>query len=201
MEDHLEMAWAAFVSTKRELDSLKDLRQKFDESEESNQSLKKSMEACQAEIDNLTVDVKSLQLVTLKQRVMMEGMEKKIEESMEMLASKVRRFIEVGQIKTQRTLVKKQPVRPAFGKITYAPSMTNVHERPAELPSGCKVEVNDSRNSLSNLRPNQSLEGPPKSFSAPEPRSFQLGPPFESSDRCPVGLTWASVMQKELNRK
>ena len=158
LEDHLEMAWAALVSTKRELDSLKDLRQKFHESEESNKGLKKSMEACQDEILNLTHAVASLQLVTFKQREMMKDMEKKMEENVEKLASKVRRSIEVGQVKTQRTLVKRKP---APGEVIYAPSLSDVRQGPPR----CNVEVNESRYWLSNsVRSCQSSESCHASF-------------------------------------
>ena len=162
MEDHLEMAWAALVSTKRELDSLKDLRQKFHESEENNKGLKKSMEACQDEILNLTHAVASLQMVTFKQREMMKDMEKKMEENVEKLASKVRRSIEVGQVKTQRTLVKRKP---APGEVIYAPSLSDVRQGPTDTPPRCKAEVNESRYWFSNsVRSTQSSESCHVSF-------------------------------------
>lgn len=183
LEEHLEMAWAALVSTKRELDSLKDLRQKFDESEENNKGLKKSMEACQAEIRNLALAVESLQLVTFKQREMMKDMEKKIEENVEKLASKVRRSIEVGQMKTQRTLVKRKPTP---GEVNYTPSLSDVRQGPTDTPLRCngKVdEVNEYRYCLSNsVRPCQSLKGPAMSSSPQETRSNRLAPRIESPE-------------------
>lgn len=170
LEDHLEMAWGALVSTKIELDSLKDLRQKFHESEENNKELKKSMEACQDDILNLNHAVASLQLVTFKQREMMKDMEKKMEENVEKLASKVRRSIEVGQLKTQRTLVKRKPTP---GEVIYAPS----------FDGRVKGDVNDYRNYLSiSVRPCQSLKGPVVSCSPQETRSSSPGPRIESSD-------------------
>ncbi|XP_067054589.1 TNF receptor-associated factor 4-like isoform X2 [Acropora muricata] len=192
LEDHLEMAWGALVSTKRELDSLKDLRQKFHESEENNKGLKKSMEACQDEILNLNHAVASLQLVTLKQREMMKEMEKKMEENVEKLASKVRRSIEVGQLKTQRTLVKRKPTP---DEVSYAPSFDDVRKGATDTPGRCKSDVNEYRNCLSiSVHPCQSLKGPVVSCSPQETRSSSLGPRFKSSD-------WASSVQKEINRK
>lgn len=178
LEDHLEMAWAALVSTKRELDSLKDLRQKFHESEESNKELKKSMEACQDEILNLNHAVASLQLVTFNQREMMKDMEKKMEENVEKLASKVRRSIEVGQLKTQRTLVKRKPTP---GEVIDAPSFDDVRKGATDTPLRCKGDVKDFRFSFS-VRPCQSLKGPVVSCSPQETRSSSLGPRIESSD-------------------
>lgn len=182
LEDHLEMAWGALVSTKRELDSLKDLRQKFHESEENNKELKKSMEACQDEILNLNHAVASLQLVTFKQREMMKDMEKKMEENVEKLASKVRRSIEVGQLKTQRTLVKRKPTP---GEVIYAPSFDDVRKGATDTPLRCKGNGNDYRNYLSSIsvHPCQSLKGPVMSCSPQETRSSSLGPRIESSDR------------------
>lgn len=180
LEDHLEMAWAALVSTKRELDSLKDLRQKFHESEENNKELKKSMEACQDEILNLTHAVASLQLVTCKQSEMMKDMEKKMEENVEKLASKVRRSIEVGQLKTQRTLVKKKPTP---GEVKYESSFDDVRKGATDTPLRCKGDVNEYRNRLSiSVRPCQFLKGPVVSCSPQETRSSSLGPRIESSD-------------------
>ena len=176
------MAWAALVSTKRELDSLKDLRQKFQESEENNKELKKSMEACQAEIVDLTHAVASLQLVTFKQREMMKDMEKKIEENVEKLASKVRRSIEVGQMKTQRTLVKRKPTP---GEVNCAPSLSDVRQGPTDTLLRCngKVEVNEYRYCLSNsVRPCQSLKAPVMSCSPQETRSNRLAPRIESPE-------------------
>ena len=129
LEDHLEMAWAALLSTKRELDSLKDLRQKFHESEESNKGLKKSIDACQDEIINLTATVASLQSATFKQREMMKDMEKKMEENVEKLASKVRL---VGQLKTQRTLVKRKPTP---GEVIYTRSLSDTGQGPTDSSS------------------------------------------------------------------
>ena len=80
MEDHLEMAWAAFASTKRELDSLRDLRQKFDESEENNQRMKMSLAVCQAELNNLALEVQHLKNADIELKKMMKEMKKKTAE-------------------------------------------------------------------------------------------------------------------------
>lgn len=160
LEDHLEMTWAALVRTKKELDSLKDLRQKFDESEKKNQGLKKSMETCQAEIHHLTQAVESLRFLNLSQSEMMKEMERKMEEGMEKLANKVRTF-------------KRKPlpaVRFPFNtdEIINEPSMSDVHQRPAKTTPPCETVVHDNVSYLSKLRFYETLEEPAKSFSPQE---------------------------------
>lgn len=89
MEDHLEMAWAAFASTKKELDRLKDLRQKFDESEENNQRMKTSLAVCQAELKNLALEVQHLKNADIELKKMMKDMKKKTTEDKEKFTSMV----------------------------------------------------------------------------------------------------------------
>ena len=82
MEDHLGMTWAALVSTKKELDSLKDLRQKFDASEEKNQRMK-------AEFYGLVREVQHLKSSDNELRKMMKDMKKRTAEDTAKLASLV----------------------------------------------------------------------------------------------------------------
>ena len=89
VEDHLEMAWAAFLSTKKELDGLKDLRQKFDASEENNQRMKTSLAVCQAELNSLALEVQHLKNSDLELKKMMKDTKKKTAEDIVKLASMV----------------------------------------------------------------------------------------------------------------
>lgn len=97
MEDHLEMAWAAFASTKKELDSLKDLRQKFDESEENNQRMKTSLAVCQAELNNLALEVQHLKNADIELKKMMKEMKKKTAEDVVKSAGMVQ-FLEKRRV-------------------------------------------------------------------------------------------------------
>ena len=76
------MAWAALVSTKKELHSLKDLRQKFDTSEENNQRMK-------AALDTLILEVQRLRNSDIELRKMMKDMKKKPAENTAKSASLV----------------------------------------------------------------------------------------------------------------
>ena len=64
------MAWAALVSTKKELDSLKDLRQKFDKLEENNLRMK-------AVLNSLIPEVQRLRNSDIELRKMMKDMKRK----------------------------------------------------------------------------------------------------------------------------
>ena len=168
LKDHLEMTWAALVSTKKELDSLKDLRQKFDESEEKKQGLKKSMETCQAEIHYLT---QALDSVNLNQREMMndlkremtDELERKMEEGLEKIANKA------------HTLKRRPSPTLRFNPddIINEPSMSDVHQGPAETTPRRKIEVRVSDSSLSKLSLSQTREEPGKSFSPKEEIPFR----------------------------
>ena len=95
VEDHLEMVWAAFASKKKELDSFKDLGQKFDElekdnqrmkkkfdeSEKDNQKMKRSLVFCQAQLNSLAQEVQQL-----------NEMKKKAAEDIEKLTSTISRL-------------------------------------------------------------------------------------------------------------
>ena len=99
MEDHLEMVWAAFASTKKELGSFKDLRQKFDElekdnqrmkkkfdeSEKDNQRMKRSLAFCQAQLNSLAQEVQQL-----------NDIKKKAAEDIEKLTSIISRLQRLG---------------------------------------------------------------------------------------------------------
>lgn len=85
----MEMAWAAFVGTKKELDSLKDLRQKFDASEKNNQRMKTSLEVCQAELNSLAQEVQHLKNSDIELKKMMKDTKKKTAEDIAKLASMV----------------------------------------------------------------------------------------------------------------
>lgn len=120
VEDHLEMVWAAFGKMKKELDSLKDLRQKFDESEENNQMMKKSLAVYQAEFSGLAQAIQYLKQADIEQKNMMKEMKKKTAEDMAKLARKV-------QPPEKRSLPCQR-----YGKITFSGSHRHNRE---SLPS------------------------------------------------------------------
>ena len=78
VDEHLEMTWSSLVATKQELDSMKDLRQKFQKVQESNQKLAEAVTDCREEIRDLTLTVKNLEMKNIQQEKQMEGLGRKI---------------------------------------------------------------------------------------------------------------------------
>lgn len=85
----MEMVWAAFASTKKELDSLKDLRQNFEVSELNNLRMKSSLTLCQSQLSSLAREVQHLKNADIEQKKMMKDMKKKTAEDIEKLTSMV----------------------------------------------------------------------------------------------------------------
>ena len=72
MDDHLEMTWCSLVETKQELDSMRDLRQKFHKVDEVNQKMVESNARCRVEIKDLSVAVKNLKIENTQQNKSIE---------------------------------------------------------------------------------------------------------------------------------
>ncbi|KAJ7355988.1 hypothetical protein OS493_027382 [Desmophyllum pertusum] len=66
IDDHLELTWSSLVATKQELDSMKDLPQKFHEVQEDNQKLRESVADCHEKIRDLSLATKTLEDVVKK---------------------------------------------------------------------------------------------------------------------------------------
>ena len=84
MDDHLEMTWSSLVQTKQDLNNMKDVQQKFQEVQEINlkmsESLKKITEFvadCRAEIRDLSLAVKTLEVENIQQRKFIEEVARK----------------------------------------------------------------------------------------------------------------------------
>ena len=89
MDDHLEMTWSSLVQAKEELDNM---RQKFHEVQEVNQKMAESFEDCRAEIRNLSVAVKNIELENIGQKKMMEDMASKTTKELKSVESRVLRY-------------------------------------------------------------------------------------------------------------
>ena len=78
VEDHLELTWSSLVVAKQELDNMKDLRQKFHQTQEVVQKLTDSMADSHEEVQDLTLAVKRLEKQNVQQKMSMEYMERKL---------------------------------------------------------------------------------------------------------------------------
>ena len=77
VEDHLELTWSSLVVAKQEIDNMKDLRQKFHETQEVNQKLTESVAVSREEVRDLTLTVKSLEIQNIQLKKVTEDMAKK----------------------------------------------------------------------------------------------------------------------------
>ena len=96
MDDHLEMMWSSLVQAKEELGNM---RQKFHEVQEVNQKMadevqeiNQNMVQCRAEIRDLSLAVKNIELENIGQKKMMEDMARKTAKEIKSVESKVLRY-------------------------------------------------------------------------------------------------------------
>ena len=82
VEDHLELTWSSLVVAKQEIDNMKDLRQKFHETQEVNKKLTESVADSREEVRDLTLTVKNLEIQNIQLKKWMEDIARKMEKKM-----------------------------------------------------------------------------------------------------------------------
>lgn len=105
MDDHLEMTWSSLVQTKRDLNNMKDVQQKFQEVQEINSKMSESLEKmtefvahCRAEIRDLSLEVKTLKVENIQQKKLIEDMARKTAKEIKSVESKVLARTRVGLV-------------------------------------------------------------------------------------------------------
>lgn len=105
MDDHLEMTWSSLVQTKRDLNNMKDVQQKFQEVQEINSKMSESLEKmtefvadCRAEIRDLSLAVKTLRVENIQQKKLIEDMARKTAKEIKSVESKVLARTRVGVV-------------------------------------------------------------------------------------------------------
>ncbi|XP_078371051.1 TNF receptor-associated factor 6-like isoform X1 [Oculina patagonica] len=92
IDGHLELTWSSLDATKQELESMKDLRQKFNEVLEVNQKLTETVTDCHGQVQNLSLAVKSLQDVNVQQQKQAAIMAKKMSRERERVDNTLNKF-------------------------------------------------------------------------------------------------------------
>ena len=103
MDDHLEMTWCSLVETKQELDSMRDLRQKFHKVDEVNQKMVESNARCRVEIKDLSVAVKNLKMENTQQNKSIEDLSLELRH-LEMKNTQLKKVIEDLSKKTTKEI-------------------------------------------------------------------------------------------------
>ena len=113
VDDHLEMTWSSLVQAKEELDNMRhkfhdlqevnqkmakerqeDNQKMLDVIQEVNQNMEKAFEDCLAEIRNLLLGVKNIELENVGHKKMMEDMARKTGKELKSVESRVLRSVQ-----------------------------------------------------------------------------------------------------------
>ena len=92
MDYHLELTWSSLIEMKKQLDTMKDLRYKFHKVQEVNQKMSESVADCHAEIRDLSLAVKNLEMENIQQKKLIEDMAKKTARGIKNVEGKMVRY-------------------------------------------------------------------------------------------------------------